>query len=207
MSMVMTLKQAPAETLELLVDQPELAIVFWMHPDYKPPTTPAWLLWIARLFGHYEPPMELPTPPANLARNGEECWLESEWHALTWLLSRPRGLDAGDEWDVEAPETALLTAGEPIAGSDHGYGDERAVDPQQASAFADAVTATPWEDLVSRFDPEALDAASIHPTGWADREAYRSGSDLDSLRDAHGRLRSFLETTRDESLGFVIQLS
>lgn len=116
MSTILSLKQAPAETLDLLVARPELAIVFWMNPDYTPPKTPALLVWIAKLLGHYEPPLELPEAPAQLVRNGEELHLEDRWEELSEALG-------------------LFDTGVPIKGSSHGYGDEQAFRPAEAESL------------------------------------------------------------------------
>ncbi|MEQ8847840.1 hypothetical protein [Botrimarina sp.] len=112
----LSLKQAPAATLNLLLERPELAVVFWMDPDYKPPKQPGWVKFIARRLGGYTPPMELPEAPPELDRSGEVLRLDG-------------GLDVQTNESL-AP---LLTGGKAIEGSTHGYGDERAVYPNEVA--------------------------------------------------------------------------
>lgn len=197
----MSLKQAPAATLDLLVQRPELAVVFWMDPNYTPPKQPAWVRWIARLLGGYTPPMELPEPPPELARNGAEIDLDKAWHALQWLLTKPLSKSEGDEWELPPPEGTLLSAGAPVEGSDHGYGDERAIYPEETSSFAEFLLQTPWSEVASRYDAAAMDSAGVYPTGWGEPDR------LEWLEDIYGRLRAFVQETRNESLGMVVQLS
>jgi hypothetical protein len=201
MSMILSLKQAPAATLDLLVARPELAVVFWMNPDYKPPKTPSFVVWLTRLLGGYTPPMELPDAPKELARNGEKLDLDKAWHALQWLLTHPKSMSEGDEWQVPPPEGFLLGAGRPIVGSDHGYGDERAASPADVAAFDDLLKRTPWTKLETRFNAEALASAQVYPDNWDDP------NEADYVQQYYNRLKDFIADTRAESLGVVIQLS
>lgn len=161
MSLTLTLKQAPEATLDLLVERPELAIVFWMNPDYIPPKTPLIARIIARVFGGYTPPMELPEAPPELARNGEELRLDRSAENLLKAIGEP----------------PLNERGRAIRGSHHGYGDERALDPQDVSALANTLPnqALPLSD--------------------------------DDLSDDLNRLNEFVQATSSEALGLVIQLS
>lgn len=153
MSMILSLKQAPAETLDLLIARPELAVVFWMNPDYTPPKTAAILTWIAKLLGHYEPPMELPEAPTNLARNGEELRLDRDVQALLTATGEP----------------PLSQIGQPIVGSDHGYGDERTLAPEHVAALVQDLNQAPaitGDDLRRDFEQlkdfvQAADAESL----------------------------------------------
>jgi len=201
MSMILTLKQAPAATLDLLVERPELAVVFWIDPNYVPPEQPGWVKWLARMLGGYTPPAPIPDPPPEMARNGEELSLEKEWHGLQWLLTRPLHKEQGDEWEVPPPEGALLSAGRLIEGSDHGYGDERALSVEETTSFNRFLQTTPWETLNERYDGEAMNAAGVYPTCWT--ESYAA----DNLRRTYERLRTYLQQTDELSLGLVVQLS
>lgn len=201
MSMIMRLKQAPAATLDLLVERPELAVVFWTKPGPAASVQPAFVRWLVRLFGGKESRLELPEAPVGLARNGAECDLDEAWHALQWLLTKPRSTSEGDEWQVSPPEGTLLTAGRAIVGSDHGYGDDRAVGPECVAAFDVLLQATPWPRLEERFDPGAMDSADVYPSGWGgdDRGEW--------VRDGYHQLRSFVHETHGEALGLVVKLS
>ncbi|QDV80162.1 DUF1877 family protein [Botrimarina mediterranea] len=201
MSMILSLKQAPAATLDLLVQRPELAVVFWMNPDFKPAKPSGFVVWLTRLLGGYTPPMELPEAPKELARNGERLDLDKAWHALQWLLTQPKSMSEGDEWQVPPPEGFLLGAGEPIVGSDHGYGDERAASPAEVAAFDDLLKRTPWSELESRFDAEALASAQVYPDNWGD------SGEVDYVQQYYNKLKDFIAATRSEDLGVVIQLS
>ncbi len=202
MSMIMTLKQAPAATLDLLVDRPELAVVFWMDPNYLPPKQPALFSWIARLLGHREPELSLPTAPAELARNGETLNLDKSWHGVHWLLTRPQQRAEGDDWQIPPPEGFLLSVGRAIEGSDHGYGDERAASPREVTDFDQLLQRTPWETLAQRYDPQAMEAAGVYPNNWADDPTWH-----DDLQHFYGQLQDYVQQTADQSLGLVIQLS
>lgn len=201
MSMIMSLKQAPAPTLDLLIERPELAVVFWMDPKHSQPKQPGWLVWIAKLLGHYRPPLDLPEAPTDLARNGETLDLDKSWHGLQWLLTRHLGLADDDEWQAPLPEGTLLAGGEPIDGSDHGYGDDRAVPNSQIAAFDAFLQSTPWESLDERYDGEAMNAAGIYPTNWTEP------LERDELAAAYLRLKQFIHDTSEQTLGAVIQLS
>ncbi len=201
MSMILSLKQAPAATLDLLVQRPELAVVFWMNPDFKPAKPSGFVVWLTRLLGGYTPPMELPEAPKELARNGERLDLDKAWHALQWLLTQPKSMSEGDEWQVPPPEGFLLGAGEPIVGSDHGYGDERAASPAEVASFDDLLKRTPWSELESRFDAEALASAQVYPDNWGD------SGEVDYVQQYYNKLKDFIAATRSEDLGVVIQLS
>jgi len=119
-SLNLSLKQAPAATLDLLVERPELAVVFWMDPDYRPPEQPAWVRWLAVKLGGYTPPMELPEAPPELNRDGETLRIESHASEL-FAASRDYG--------------------RPIPGSTHGHGDDRAVWPDHVARLREAAQA------------------------------------------------------------------
>lgn len=202
MSMILSLKQAPAATLDLLVQRPELAVTFWTSPNYKAPKTPSFVVWLTRLIaGTVIPPVELPDAPKELARNGEKLDLDKAWHALQWLLTQPKSTSEGDEWQVPPPEGFLLGAGRPIVGSDHGYGDERAASPAEVAEFDDLLKRTPWSELESRFDADALASAQVYPDNWSDP------NEADYLQQYYTKLQDFIADTRAEGLGAVIQLS
>ncbi|TWT99103.1 hypothetical protein Pla108_00360 [Botrimarina colliarenosi] len=197
----MTLKQAPAATLDLLVERPELAVVFWMRPDYTPPKQPGWVKWLARMLGGYTPPMELPEAPPELVRDGDKLDLDKSWHALQWLLTQPLSRSEGDEWEIPPPEGFLLSAGEAIEGSDHGYGDDRAVPPAEVARFDDLLQRMSWSDLRARFNAGAMTAAQVFPDAWGDP------NEIEYVKGFYDPLRQFIARTRAESLGVVIQLS
>jgi hypothetical protein len=202
MSMILSLKQAPAATLDLLVARPELAVTFWTNPNYKAPKTPSFVVWLTRLIaGSVIPPVELPDAPKELARNGEKLDLDKAWHALQWLLTQPKSMSEGDEWQVPPPEGFLLGAGRPIVGSDHGYGDERAASPADVAAFDDLLKRTPWTELATRFNAEALASAQVYPDNWDDP------NEADYVQQYYNKLKDFIADTRAENLGVVIQLS
>lgn len=159
MSTILSLKQAPAETLDLLLEKPELAVVFWTNPNYTPQKTSGFWLWIARLFGDYNVPSNLPEAPPELNRSGNDLRLDGNWHGLL----------------ADTAATGLTDTGEPIPGSDHGYGDDRAIRPE----------------LVVNLHRSLEDTSPTDP----------------ALRRDHQRLIDFLETTVEESLGFVTKVS
>ena len=201
MSMILSLKQAPAATLDLLVERPELAVTFWTSPNYKPPKTPSFVVWLTRLLGGYTPPIELPDAPKELARNGEKLDLDKAWHALQWLLTQPMSVTEGDEWQVPPPEGFLLGAGRPIVGSDHGYGDERAASPAEVAAFDDLLKRTAWTELEARFDADAMASAQVYPDNWHDP------AEVGYIEQYYTQLKNYIADTRAEGLGVVIQLS
>lgn len=201
MSMIMTLKQAPARTIDLLVARPELAIVFWMDPDYTPPQQPALVRWLARMLGGYTPPMELPEAPPELEQGGREFSVEKAWHGLHWLLTRPELAEGDAGWETSTPAGFLLTAGRPIEGSDHGYGDDRAASPADVSRFNEVLQATPAEALLSRYDGEAMSVAGVYPDVWDDPD------EAEWLSDSYADLRDFIDDASANARGVVIQLS
>lgn len=127
MKTILSLKQAPAETLNLLLEKPELAVVFWTNPNYIPPKTSGFWLWIARLFGDYNVPSNLPEAPPELDRDGDDLRLDDNWREVFTN-------NAG---------TVFADTGEAIPGSDHGYGDDRAVRADQVALLQKHVLETP----------------------------------------------------------------
>lgn len=136
MILVLSFKQAPVATLDLLVERPEFAVVFWMDPDYKPTPTPGWVRWLARMLGGYTPPMELPEAPPELDRTGIETTIDDAESLMT--------------------NTDEISIGTALRGSTHGHGDDLAVYPDQAEALGEAVR----DERVAAFG-QAAHAASL----------------------------------------------
>ena len=59
-----------------------------------------------------------PVPSAN------ELWLDKAWHGIHFLLT-------GSAWEGDEPLNFLVTAGEPIEGTDSGYGEDRLFTSEQ----------------------------------------------------------------------------
>jgi hypothetical protein len=197
MSMCMILKQAPTETLDQVLSRPELVDCLWRCPDYKPPAPSAF----AKLFHRFVTPREVIVIPSGFDSTGAQCDLDKAWHGVHWLLARNRrDEDDPAAWDVPFPEGFLLSAGEPISGSDAGYGEDRAVTREEVAAFHSFLSELSLDEITSRYDSEALISAEVYPNKWE-----YPGEDQ-WLFESYADLVDFIAATAKKSCGVIIGL-
>jgi hypothetical protein len=91
-------------------------------------------------------------------------WLEKAWHGLHYLLT-------GDAWESESPLGFITGGGNPIEGSDMGYGEARTFTPADVQEIDAALTAVSGDQLWSRFDAPAMTEAGIYPLIWDEGES------------------------------------
>lgn len=89
--------------------------------------------------------------------------LDKAWHGIHFLLT-------GDAWRGRPPLSSAILGGIPVSEEDVGYGPVRYLTPDEVKRVNAALGQVSRESLVSRFSPQAFEAASIYPTGVWDRE-------------------------------------
>lgn len=106
------------------------------------------------------PPGDMP-PPVD-----RHLDIGGTWQAIHFLLT-------GHPWAGGQPLANVVLGGEAVGDEDFGYGPVRSLEPTQVAAVAQALEAIPAEELLSRFDPDAMNAAEVYPGGWSEDEAWR----------------------------------
>lgn len=107
-------------------------------------------------------------PPGNLPPPVDRHLdIGGAWQALHFLLT-------GDPWAGGRPLANAVLGGEPIGDEDFGYGPVRCLEPTEVAAVATALEAISGEDLLSRFNPGAMNAAEVYPGGWSDDDDWRA---------------------------------
>lgn len=85
--------------------------------------------------------------------------IDKAWHGIHYLLN-------GEAWGGSGPLFGAVLGGTELEGTEIGYGPARYLTPQQVAATAAALAAVTAEDLRSKYDPGAMDAAQVYPTIW-----------------------------------------
>lgn len=111
---------------------------------------------------------------------GPMLGLDKAWHGLHYLLT-------GDAWGGEPP-LAYAVLGDEELGEDLGYGPARCLTAEQVREVHAALSAVREDDLRTRFDPEALGAAEVYPSGAWDSDG---DEEREWLMDAFRSLTAF----------------
>jgi hypothetical protein len=126
----------------------------------------------------------------------EEMDLDKAWHGIHFLLN-------GDSWGGEPPLNFLL-AGEPIGDIDVGYGPARAFRPAEVLEIAKALCATPRAALAARYDPDAMEAEEIYPSGiWLDEGPEA----LEYVLSYYDALVEFVRRAAEQEKGLIVWTS
>ncbi len=90
----------------------------------------------------------------------EDCMdFDKSWHAIHFLLT-------DSAWKGDAPLNFIVSGGEPIEGSDTGYGEARFFTPDEISEVAEVLNSISEEELMSRFDSDKMKSEEIYPEIW-----------------------------------------
>ncbi|MER7002836.1 YfbM family protein [Dactylosporangium sp. NPDC000555] len=109
--------------------------------------------------------------------------LDKSWHGIHYLLT-------GTPWEIGSDAAGAAILGGDEIGEDGGYGPARLLRPDAVRGIAAALDGLSIEVLRARFDPQAMTAADIYPTIWAD-----GIDEFDSYLAPHfTELRSFYRT-------------
>ena len=123
--------------------------------------------------------------------------LDKAWHGIHFLLTR-------SPWEGDPPLNFLLHGGEPIAGSDEGYGPARFFPPTKAVVIHKALQRVPEDQLRSRFDAEQFINADIYPRIWHERA--QDQANLDYLMHWFRSLKEHVGHLAKERKGFIVSI-
>ena len=116
--------------------------------------------------------------------------LHKSWHGLHFLLCQ-------SSWEGPEPYRSAILGGEEV-GDDLGYGPPRLVLPETVEQVASALSALSAAQLMTRFDPAAMDREEIYPGGFEEDFSWKR----DLLRD-YERLRDFYAETAAQGSAVV----
>jgi uncharacterized protein DUF1877 len=85
--------------------------------------------------------------------------IDKTWHVIHFLLN-------GDPWDGIQPLVNVVLGGTQISTEDLGYGPARYLTISEVRDVAAALAPISSEELMSRFDAQAVMRAKIYPEGW-----------------------------------------
>lgn len=135
------------------------------------------------------PPGDLPPP---IDRHLD---IGGAWQAIHFLLT-------GHPWAGGPPFANAVLGGEPLSDEDFGYGPVRFLEVEQVVAVAAALETVTAEELLSRFDPDALNAAEVYPGGWTDDAAWRA-----HLAETYGGVRDLFANAASHGDGMLMYLA
>jgi hypothetical protein len=105
--------------------------------------------------------------------------IDKSWHIIHFLLN-------GKPWDGVVPFMFVVLGGDTVSAEDVGYGPARFIDPAQVKQVASALQTVSSQDLLQRWDQEAIDHAEIYPEGWT-----RSAEEFEYIGGNYEELRKF----------------
>lgn len=122
-------------------------------------------------------------------------YLDKAWHAIHFLLT-------GEAWDCEHPGAFMICGGTDVL--EDFDGNTRTFDPVETARIADEVLKVSEEDLRSRFNPQAMNAADIYPSIW-DRDP-KDDDTLGYVVNYYNELRTFLKKAKEDGCGLVVSV-
>ncbi|MGC4119474.1 MAG: YfbM family protein [Myxococcales bacterium] len=122
--------------------------------------------------------------------------VDKAWHGLHYLLT-------GVAWDSPLPLGFIAAGGLEIGDEDVGYGPARSFTADEVRALCRALEPLTSDVLRQRFDPKAMDAADIYPSGWA---RVSEEDSRDYLLSHFDTLKQFLAGGAKRGLGLVTWL-
>ncbi|MEV8515160.1 YfbM family protein [Dactylosporangium sp. NPDC051484] len=127
---------------------------------------------------------------------GPELDLDKSWHGIHYLLT-------GTAWEIGSDAAGAAILGGDEIGEDVGYGPARLLRPGAVRGIAAALDGLSVEALRARFDPEAMKAADIYPSIWAD-----GIDEFDSYLAPHfTELRSFYQAAAADGQAVLLAVT
>lgn len=137
-----------------------------------------------RALGQAKSSPAAPAPPRDILD------LHKSWHGLHFLLCQ-------SSWEGPEPYHSAILGGEEV-GDDLGYGPPRLVLPETVEEVAHALSALSAAQLMTRFDPAAMDREEIYPGGFEEDSSWKR-----DLRRDYERLRDFYAETAAQGSAVV----
>jgi hypothetical protein len=117
------------------------------------------------------------------------------WQAIHFLLT-------GTSWGGGPPFANAVLGGEPVGDEDFGYGPVRCLEPHEVDAVAAALQTVGPDELLSRFDPAALNAAEVYPGAWSDDPAWR-----EHIRESYAAIRDLFTHAASAGEGMLLYVA
>lgn len=117
------------------------------------------------------------------------------WQAIHFLLT-------GHPWAGGPPFANAVLGGEPLSDEDFGYGPVRFLDPHQVQEVNTALKTVSAEELLSRLDPDAMNAAEVYPGGWTDDPTWRA-----HLGESYSAVRELFANAAANGHGMLLYLA
>ena len=131
------------------------------------------------------------------ARAPEKLDVDKAWQGIHWLLT-------GTAWEGDGPTAFIIQGGEQVGDVDMGYGPARGFSTAEVREIATALEGLSTEILHARFDPEAMDADDIYPSGIWVAEGDEAFEYLDSYFE---QLKDFVLEAAKEGEAMLVYIS
>ena len=127
-----------------------------------------------------------------------ELCIDKAWHGIGFLLT-------GSAWEGNELLNFLVSGGEPIEGTDSGYGEDRLFTSDEVKKIDEALQGISKEDFESRFDSAKMMKEDIYPTIW-DRPKEEDDT-LGYISEYFGELKRYIHRTCEQNMGMIVGLS
>jgi hypothetical protein len=121
--------------------------------------------------------------------------VDKTWHAIHFLLN-------GEPWTGNGVLANAVLGGTELGTEDVGYGPARTLTAEDVRAVAAELDAIPADELLERFDAEAMNDAEIYPQGWSDYD-----EDREYIKSHYLLLVEFFRRAAEEGDGLVLYLN
>jgi hypothetical protein len=112
--------------------------------------------------------------------------LDKRWHVIHFLLN-------GSAWEGTPPAFNVILGGTEI-GADTGFGPPRCLRPGEVKEVAEHLKSVSADELLSRFDADALNANEIYSGHWSDDPEER-----EAIRDYYlGLIKHYEQAARED---------
>lgn len=173
-------------------DPPYIWLIFGEPEAYLSAKTPD-RSFLDRLLRR--PNQPAPPLPADIPDLSEDEWcdIDKSWHAVHFLLT-------GDGEPTTSP-LGLLVADHPqLCSLDVGYGPPIYCSPSRVREFSEAIRDIDRAELEGRFDPAALEANDVYPSGaWSDASDWP-----EYLGEHYEALRDWVQKVSEQSKGIIL---
>ena len=128
--------------------------------------------------------------------SGDGLDIDKSWHIIHFLLT-------GDPWKGKEPWVNVVLGGTPVSEESVGYGPARYLTPPQVAEVAQALSTLSAEDLLARWDDEAIAEADIYPNIWDDE----SPEELEYVSDNYEAIREIFARAAQNGDAMIVWLS